>query len=141
MELEVKHLAPYLPYGLSLVYQTTNQIGKVIKENIGIMKSISHNEDETHPTKVSTSQMYNGEHIWMFKPILRPMKNLQYYIEFLNIYFVDFDKNEGTLIKRINENYTRLNELEFLFKNHFDVFGLIDVGLAVDVNSLSANGS
>jgi len=128
MELEIKHLAPYLPYGLKLQY--------VVRENVekaGIMCSISHYESETHPTRVSID-FNSEEHIWMFKPILRPMEDLKYYVDFLNTYYVDFSVKEGCLVKRKNEGFARLNELEFLFKNHFDVFGLIDAGLAVSVS-------
>lgn len=131
MELEVKHLAPYLPYSLKIQYIVRDKV-----EKTGYMRSISHNEDETHPTRVSINHNYE-EHIWMFKPILRPMEDIKYYVEFLNKYNVDFDKKEGCLVKRKNENYTRLNELDFLFQNHFDVFGLIPKGLAVDINTLS----
>ena len=77
---------------------------------------------------------YNGNGA---KLILRPMEDLKYYVDFLNTYYVDFDKSEGCLVKRKNENFTRLNELDFLFKNHFDVFGLIEKGLAVGINTLS----
>ena len=124
MELEVKHLAPYLPYGLKLQYVVREKV-----EQIGIMKSISHNEDETHPTRVSISSMYNEEHIWMFKPLLKPLSQLGN-----ENYFFHYDNQEGLMMKRKNETYCRLNELDFLFKNHFDVFGLIDAGLATELS-------
>lgn len=122
MELEVKHLAPYLPYGLILQYVVRE---KVIKT--GIMKSIIHNEDETHHTKVSI-EFGEAEHIWMFKAVLRPLSQLGD-----EKYFYHYDKQEGLMMKRKNETYCRLNELDNLFKNHFDVFGLIDAGLAEPV--------
>ena len=41
--LSAVHLAPYLPYGLKLQYVVRDKV-----EKTGIMKSIIHNEDETH---------------------------------------------------------------------------------------------
>jgi hypothetical protein len=122
MELEVKHLAPYLPYNLSLQYIVRDKV-----EKTGIMKSIIHNEDETHPTKVSI-EWGDAEHIWMFKPLLKPLSQLGN-----DYYFFHYEKQEGLMMKRKNETYCRLNELDFLFKNHFDVFGLIDAGLATEL--------
>ena len=40
------------------------------------------------------------------------------------------------MVKRRNETFTRLNELNYLFENHFDVYGLIEKGLAIDINTL-----
>jgi hypothetical protein len=71
MELEIKHLAPYLPYGLKLQYVVREKV-----EKTGVLQSISHRDFETHPTRVSIEGLYNEEHIWMFKPILRPLSDL-----------------------------------------------------------------
>ena len=75
MELEVQHLAPYLPFGLKLKYSIVKPDGKIVLEYTGIMKSISHNEDETHPTRIQVNHE-EFEHIWMFKPIIRPMSDI-----------------------------------------------------------------
>lgn len=120
MELQIKHLTPYLPYGLELQYIVR---GVVLKT--GVMTNIIHNPSETHPTKISIG-WDDAEHIWMFKPILRPLSELKF-----DNYHFDFDFSEGFMVKRINETYTRFNEFDYLFQNHYDVFGLIHEGLAV----------
>jgi hypothetical protein len=125
MELTVNHLAPYLPYGLKLQYIVRD---KVI--STGIMKSISHNEDETHPTRVSISAMYNEEHIWMFKPLLKSMSRLgQENIVKLKL-FVEADK-QYLIDNPLNCCY---DDLQYLLSEYYDVFGLIEKGLATEMS-------
>lgn len=157
-ELKIEHLSVYLPYGLKLQYIVR---GKV--EKIGTMKTIIHNEDETHPTKISID--YNdAEHIWMFKPILRPMSDMHKEL------FIDgtfgFIPEKRIVNEYINTCYWGTNEIgtgilnkdgkivdlcfiggeivgecpfliyKSLIEWHFDVFGLIEKGLAVDNTNL-----
>ncbi len=142
MELEVKHLAPYLPYGLNLQYVVREKV-----EKTGIMKTIIHNEDEAHPTKISID-WNDAEHIWMFKPILRPLSDLN------NEIVINGEKHQMWLLingQKALENgkienmngyqYSILelsyNKIQTILKFHFDIFGLIEKGLAVDINTLS----
>ena len=111
--LELKHLAPYLPYELKIWYKlivvdmqelSINNIDKVL-------------EDSKH-----------------FKPILRPLSDLTK---------DDLDTLQCT------ELYNQINDADFcihllpyqiamyLIENHFDVFGLIEKGLAIDINTLN----
>ena len=159
MELEVKHLAPYLPYGLKLQYVVREKV-----EKTGIMKSIIHNEDETHPTKVSI-EWGDAEHIWMFKPILRPLSDLNKEL-FINGWF-GFVPAKRLANEYLNASYWGTNEIGtgilsesgtmtnlcfieneilgecpfMIYQNlcewHFDIFNLIGQGLAVDINTLS----
>jgi hypothetical protein len=134
MKLEIKHLAPYLPYRLNVKHTEYIEFGKSVQrtcELSGIFTDCC--------TFINGSDWYfnTEENDCDIKPILRPMEDIKYYVDFLNTYYVDFDKIEGCLVKRKNENFTRLNELDFLFKNHIDVFGLIEKGLAIDINTLS----
>lgn len=140
MELELKHLTPYLPYGLKLQYVVREKV-----EKIGIMKSISHNEDETHPTRVSISLMYNEEHIWMFKPLLKSLQKFEYddiiqikehlglgnwcdaYDQYFDAWFDDVANVDKLILQAPYEI------MQFFLECHFDVFGLIDAGLAVEL--------
>jgi hypothetical protein len=142
MDLEVKHLAPYLPYGLKLQYVVREKV-----ENTGIMKSIYHNDDETHPTKISI-EWGDGEHIWMFKPILRPLSDLNKDIEIngenhqMWLLIPNCKHYNGTIIINGNGYKFDITELKYsliqtMLKFHFDIFGLIEKGLAVDINTLS----
>ena len=138
MELEVKHLAPYLPYGLKLQYVVREKV-----EQTGIMKSINHNEDETHPTKVSISAMYNEEHIWMFKPMLRRKTHLHTLQSEILIRWGGglSDRAKAQWLKEVTDDmlYSAFNSLrydfvELMLENHIDVFGLIDTGLATELS-------
>ena len=63
-----------------------------------------------------------------FKLILRPLSDLEYTkFEFQNDeYVVDMGLSSSL-------SWT---DWEYLFSNHFDVFGLIKKGLAIDINTL-----
>ena len=128
MKLELKHLAPYLPYGLKgvnrngtifLLHTNTSSGGKLEKREISIFLSEE------------------------FKPILSPLSDLTKEIEVngekfvpLNKIRLDFDLDFETE----NRDYVGLHELlEDYFKLiewHFDVFGLIPLNLAIDINTL-----
>ena len=150
MDLEIKHLAPYLPYGLKLQYIVREKV-----EKTGTMISLSNYECETHPTRVSID-FDNEEHIWMFKPILRPFSDLDKPIKRdvnltvnPSIAFGLVKDEEGIWCDEFSADYGEsptakidVTQMNFwLFEYHFDVFGLIKAGLAVDINTLSANGS
>lgn len=130
MKLELKHLAPYLPYNLQCKWNKSKPFTLV-----GLQNGNESVNNELWTWKDGSK--YLTVYLYECKPILRPMEDIKYYVEFLNKYNVDFDKKEGCLVKRKNDNYTRLNELDFLFENHFDVFGLIPKGLAIDINTLN----
>lgn len=132
MKLELKHLAPYLPYGLkmqakhtNLEYSTMTLCDKTGLSNIGISDVI--------------------DDIECFKPILRPLSDLTKQqeadiCEYSDIERVVFSGNPSTLYFTNTEEKTYLDDyldtLNYLFKNHFDVFGLIPNGLAIDINTL-----
>ncbi len=138
MELEAKHLCPYLPYGLKLQYIVRDKL-----ISTGIMKSIIHNDSETHPTKININ--YQGEeHIWMFKPILRPLSDIdkELFINgsfgFIPInYFLGEDSDLILNAIQIKDlSFIPYNLINKLFEWHFDVFGLIPAGLAVSIHDV-----
>jgi hypothetical protein len=131
MKLEIKHLAPYLPYELKMQvkdYHGIEYVSQILTtENIG--------------------NFINGEEC---KPILRPLSDLNkegLYIEHLNIETITDESNIQDLdiylenwidSKDTNHHvkflpYGLVNEL---ISEHFDVFGLIPKGLAIDINTL-----
>ena len=133
MKLELKHLAPYLPYGLK--NQRAFHKPKVIDGIVG-------------------NKVYFGDTVLFInqiEPILRPLSDLTKEIEFDNEKFTPSkDKYWGmnSFQYHINkfENWESpsayLNScapyglLLVLIKWHFDVFGLIDAGLAIDINTI-----
>jgi hypothetical protein len=147
MELEAKHLSPYLPYNLKLQFIVKNVVYK-----IGIMQTIYHDEEQTHPTKVSISGMYDNEHIWMFKPMLKSLSNLSNE-ELINIGLLirDIQYHNATYqdnilaiedakawLQKTMKPTLKLSQvqliMEYLFSIHADVFNLIENNLAVNKN-------
>lgn len=125
MKLELKHLAPYLPYGLKCVHI----YDKKISHEMGYYKKSSFNENWTIEDVLGYG-----------KPILRPKKDL-----------LTYEVDGRILMEVIKERllryssfqiYERIENLPYktmqqLFEHHFDTFGLIKAGLAIDINSLN----
>lgn len=143
MDLTIRHLAPYLPYNLKLQYMEN---GKVIAT--GVMNRITHNDFETHPTKVGIG-FRDVEHIWMFKPILRPLTQLTEEIvhkgktivpiEWLEDFYptLSFHEECKSLLQEDGYSWTaHMSNLliDHLLEWHFDIFGLIPNGLAEKMN-------
>lgn len=122
MKLELKHLAGYLPYGLKY-------------------KDFPKGFDGIRKLDIQTFYwcLENG------KPILRPLsgltkENILEMIEYSDFESIYFNGNPSDLIFINTEDKTYLSDIirnmDFLFKNHFDVFNLIENNLAIDINTL-----
>lgn len=137
MKLELKHLAPYLPYGLKIMYTQRNEKHDLYFHNI---------------TAICTEQNH-------LKPILRPLSDLTNEIEIegkifvpkceldcicrdLEFYSFNFKYfTVGNQDKNYGQEYDLIdiyNVMQKLFEWHFDVFGLIENGLAIDINTLES---
>jgi hypothetical protein len=136
MKLELKHLAPYLPYGLQVMDCEHNV------NSIELVVGLHNDEFITH---IDNLEFKSG------KPILRPLSDLTKEMEFDNEKFTPSkDKYWG-----MNSFQYHINQFEnwespsaylnsrapyglllVLIKWHFDVFGLIEAGLAIDINTL-----
>jgi len=117
-KLELKHIAPYLPYKLK-----AKQFGKTLE---------------------MVCQPHKDNHIALFailvntqaKPILRPLSDLTKEIEHNGKKFVPLDRLTSRGFALANYRKLPYGDIEKLFEWHFDVFGLIDQGLATDINQL-----
>ena len=141
MKLELKHLAPYLPYDLQMAYIIR---GKIVE--IGDLNKVFIYRDTTHPIRYGIN--YNdAEHEWMFKPILRPLSSMiekesDEIEDIIGCNFYIYASGNGIEIEDIiidpwgGQSVLRMETLnriyEWLFKNHFDVFNLIENNLAID---------
>jgi hypothetical protein len=177
MKLELKHLAPYLPYGL-----------KIRNIEVGKTRTLIHEHEL--PTEsairrnVSIKMLLLTNHI--NKPILRPLSDLtkeievngEVFIPIIKLFnlldssdYVDYRGNFDIPKTQIDDGWNHClsygdvlkSELCFsygnnsfllmvddevalvsnqlylinkLFEYHFDVFGLIEKGLAIDINTL-----
>ena len=122
-KLELKHLAPYLPYGLKVIFggEQDELLGTL--NNGAILKTQSSRLNSwVNSYVVSLDEI---------KPILRPLSDIPNYvienIGYKNLNMLTIDIISGNLpIIFFND----------LVKNHYDVFGLIGAGLAIDINTL-----
>lgn len=131
-KLELKHLAPYLPYGLNI---QTSVITPIARTNRGSSSSV------IEKLTVKNIAHYN------IKPILRPLSDLTKEIEnFEDLRGFEFEMHgisSNDMAKSFIESEDRLKlcySFDFwqkLFEMHFDVFGLIDKGLAIDINTIN----
>lgn len=132
-KLKLEHVAPYLPYGLKIQY-----LENEIVELVGFNRNTIY-----HTTGFFVELPCN------LKPILRPLSDLtkmfngdSCYISYMwySIISTDsdcFDKDEFFETCELGMiNNLPYIVIPFLLEHHFDVFGLIDKGLAIDINTL-----
>jgi len=132
-KLQLKHIAAYLPYGLKF----TIGYGKVFN--------------------LTSNHIFNN-HTGLFKgldneakPILRPLSDLTKEIEVNGekFYPCDYFDNECNKFRNeVEEEFKNMSRNNYfdgyiahiavlkLLEWHFDIFGLIEKGLAIDINTL-----
>jgi hypothetical protein len=135
MKLELKHLTPYLPYDLQIepLYQSMGHMGGFHNKTLDI----------------SVLEKYELEEI---KPILRPLSDTSKEIEVNGEKFVPYIKlleQNNFDVKNMNKSdlygykdffkdpdLLMYNDVLKMIEWHFDIFSLIEKGLAVDINTL-----
>lgn len=139
-KLTIEHLAPYLPYGLKChnMGNFDEDGNPYVQEIVGL---------ETDYVVVSFD---NYDDRYLFEetfPILRPLSGLIREIEHKDvalipaIYMESHDITLGERLKLISRGSKDFYMLPWwviskLIEWHFDVFGLIEKGLAVDINTI-----
>ena len=119
MKLELKHLAPYLPYGLKF-------------------KDIPKGYNKDRLLNIASFEwcLSNG------KPILRPLKGIYEVEEIMNefseYHLENFANSFFIVGLECTSRFDNLSVTQYdcILKHHFDVFGLIDAGLAININTL-----
>ena len=123
MKLELKHLAPYLPYSLEVIH---SEVNKAMPVTPLVLQGILDHQD---------------------KPLLRPLSDLTNYVEELEQFCPHTDDERynddgedgfeinlqsfANLDTRLRLNWFCYEFYQKLFELHFDVFGLIEAGLAI----------
>ena len=144
MKLELKHLAPYLPYGLEIQVSGENVDddseglpriftmvgivdGEVIRNKKGYISNVEEEVEDVFPILRPLSDLTTSHNIFEDKAIC----------------FIDESDNGGSFT--IDDIYFKYKESSFsdwrnayllLLENHFDVLGLIEKGLAIDINTI-----
>jgi len=134
-KLELKHLAPYLPYSLKVIME-----GK--KTNIAWMST--KNIAVIRPSGIGDYKKISWKYAHLnIKPILRPLLDLTIDIEINGNYYLgldEFSDREWALYNESGKDIIQILQYDCiieLIKRHFDVFGLIEKGLAININELT----
>lgn len=156
-KIELKHIAPYLPYGLKWKFDGedfTHDIVGLDITNRGVKLVSPYND-------------YGDCEISSGKPLLLPMSSLYKEIDgevgiveifrMFGIYhenirvtncglkyndgaewlLFDWSYSAQSFIDSDGGIYLNMESLTYLFQHHYDVFGLIGQNLAIDLNSIS----
>jgi hypothetical protein len=150
-KLELKHIAPYLPYKLKVktpygvdvpkVGHIYTMMGVSFKNKGGLGHDLYFEFEEKLGKEMSMN--YNE-----FKPVLMPLIYLTKEIEIDGEKFIPIEKlkleydwsDYISIYDFATEQSLGMEDIYFvvdkLYEWHFDVFGLIEKGLAVDMKSI-----
>jgi len=125
-KLELKHLVGYLPYGLK-IFVCDNKWNMTI-------------DDEMESGTICLCDVIENKHT----PILRPLSDLTKEIEVNREKFVPVIEYDYLRFEEISTfkgscnamKFIQARELELLYEWHFDIHGLIEKELAIDINTL-----
>jgi len=124
MKLQLEKITPYLPYSIDII----NNVGK--RKELSINEFTYHFEKGFKPVlrpliDTQTLPVNFGSEVGVFKDNFFGFTNFEYYyneyLEYGRAYW--HNRAPYVVVKRL---------LEY----HFDVFGMIEDGLAVDVNTI-----
>lgn len=147
MKLELKHIAPYLSFGLKC--QIADEFDKITNEaNVFEIIGASTHSIQCDCGKTTTNQFHYEDVL----PILAPMsdlskKDIRDYIVCNDVIDLSNNRHGFLSIQEDLKEFTFIElfrNLDFFYRNHFDVFGLIDKKLAIDKTKLptsSFNGA
>lgn len=138
-KLTLEHLAPYLPYGLKVL---DKQDVDTREYNIEYVK-----DENTYTLSIGT---LNGTLSKPFRyPILRPMSDVKSQIihngETVNLFYkLGLTTRDGLICDDYYAEYGESPKCYipvdkfnwWLFEYHFDVFGLIEKGLAISIHDV-----
>ncbi len=149
-KLEIKHLAGYLPYGLKIRVEDyrNDYVGREFDKVIGL-----HQWDKSGLLWSVLTEGGAKPGIDKVKPILRPLSDLTKEIEVGGEKFVPLNKLaftnnlkmyqfiDGAFYSLNYAKYLEIKEMPYivvekLLEWHFDIHGLIEKNLAIDINTL-----
>lgn len=137
MKLELKHLAGYLPYSLNCLVQGE---GKKVFDMQGITDLT---DVDLHEIGRTVSEQYDIEDVF---PILRPLSDLDIHELRSNENYPDLEISQGSIDKLFKIEIGNdlqcfdISIFEYLFEKHFDIYGLIENGLAISIHDVEEAG-
>jgi hypothetical protein len=132
MKLELKHLAPYLPYQLNCMAQGED------KQSFEFQGVSDVTWIDLHEIGRTVCEQYNIEDVF---PILRPLSDFEGAI--IRDIRIDLELSHNQVVEFLNFMAGAINLKNITYslflslcEKHIDVFGLIEKGLAIDINTL-----
>lgn len=144
-KIELKHLAPYLPYGLNIKgkkHREKYQEIPIYKLNGLATQSCGGVQYEFENKNELFFAMANDKN---WKPILRPLsdlKNDEVFTELYNLIgggYKTYESFKNVNLKNFIHGSTSAMSyrvIELFLSLHIDVFGLIEKDLAIDINTI-----
>lgn len=142
MKIKIEHLAPYLPYGLKARFKESDKphCRKYVVGTIGAMYV-----EKSGGSSITCYDTVNAAPV-TFMPVLRPLADLyrtdlsfnqEILDSFSDYSWSRFEEVFFAVMKRIDPyEFITYENAELLIKNHYDIFFLIERGLAFDINDL-----
>lgn len=128
-DILLKDICARLPYNVKAYVKNWSNIDRKYYEGVYDVKSAFPSLNEIHvQSKSGSVDVTLGYYDHEFKPYLFPQSNMtqEQMVEYYNTLFLDDDCNKFLTVK----------SLEWLYKNHIDIYGLIPMGLAIDATGL-----
>lgn len=126
MKLEIKHIAPYLPYRLKMTKEDWGKTGILVPWIMTLEKGLQIELDYAITTQA--------------KPILRPLSDIMIHMAYIMPLINAHSKNLEIEVEQISDMFPAImsnyNIASKLFEFHYDVFGLIEKGLAINLNDI-----
>lgn len=128
-DLVLKDICARLPYNVKAYVKNWSNIDRKYYEGVYDVKSAFPSLNEIHVQSSSGSvDVTLGYYDHEFKPYLFPQSNMtqEQMVEYYNTLYLDDKCNK----------YLTDKSLDWLYKNHIDIYGLIPKGLALDATGL-----
>ena len=142
-QLEFKHLAPYLPHSLTCLIDNDDN-DCVRMELTSLTTGSSYECADFVSMDTSSADTVNMVHIENIVPVLRPLSDLHKEINGrvpANFLYREYDLTDLTFNGHCENPKYGYEVYSYLIGLHFDVFGLIEQNLAMDINKLNPGGS
>ncbi len=147
-KLELKHLAPYLPYGLKLKFVSKCSSDRISVNDIVALKEIQEgsicvNGYKTNnksylpilrPLSDLTKEVEHGGK--KFVPYIELLRECNFNVDKMSIEEIELYKPEPTGLMAFDYESSMYCEVAKVLEWHFDIFDLIGSGLAIDINTL-----
>ncbi|WP_153846330.1 hypothetical protein [Sphingobacterium paramultivorum] len=154
-KLSLEHLSPYIPYGLNMYHkESAVKIQKMTHFDLSVDLLQHHNKWRTKPMLRPISDLiklieHDGRKFIPMHQLKNGGTDLNEFrfLEWKGYSAIDNEEHETCYdpeTMSFNQFYRgdsrmctkQYEKMQLLFKWHFDVFGLINKGLAIDINSV-----